>query len=186
MWLHGERAALGPFERDLVPDYWRWESEPRVLVGYGQHNAETVQTRADVFDSQSRSGNPYFTIYDVTDSAAVPVGISLIMVDDRTRTGELIITLGAEGRGKRLAAEATRLTVDYGFHITNLRNIWLSVLAPNKAGIRAYEQAGFKTIGRRRNSGHWLGAIVDHVFMDTIPDDFPGPSVVKHMIEPAL
>jgi RimJ/RimL family protein N-acetyltransferase len=73
--------------------------------------------------------------------------------------------------------------VDYGFHITNLRNIWLSVLAPNTAGIRAYERAGFKTMGRRRNSGHWLGAVVDHVFMDVIPADFPGPSLVKDMIE---
>jgi RimJ/RimL family protein N-acetyltransferase len=172
-------VALGPFVRDLVRSYWRWETEPRALLGYGQQYAETQQTRDDVFTSQSRDGSPYFTIYDLTTEQPTPVGISNIIVDNRTRTGELVIILGPEGRGKRLAAEATRLTVDYGFHITNLRNIYLSVLAPNAPGIRAYEKAGFKVMGRRRNSGYWLGDTVDHLFMDIIPDDFPGPSVLK-------
>jgi RimJ/RimL family protein N-acetyltransferase len=165
--------------RELVPTYWRWETEPRALLGYGQHYAETAQTRDDVFTSQSRDGSPYFTIYDLATETPTPVGISNIITDNRTRTGELVIILGPEGRGKGLAAEATRLTVDYGFHISNLRNIYLSVLAPNSAGIRAYEKAGFKMMGRRRNSGYWLGAIVDHVFMDIIPEDFPGPSILK-------
>lgn len=25
LWLRGERAALGPFSRELVEHYWRWE-----------------------------------------------------------------------------------------------------------------------------------------------------------------
>lgn len=78
------------------------------------------------------------------------------------------------------------MTLDYGFHITNLRNIYLSVLAPNVAGIRSYEKAGFTLIGHRRNSGYWLGEIVDHVFMDAIPEDYPGPSVLKREFGEAL
>lgn len=107
-------------------------------------------------------------------------------MDNRTRTGELVIIIGEEGRGKGLAAEATRLTLDYGFHITNLRNVYLSVLASNTPGIKAYENAGFKLIGRRRQSGYWLGEVVDHVFMDAIPAGFPGPSVLKRRFQPAL
>jgi RimJ/RimL family protein N-acetyltransferase len=179
LWLRGQKAALGPFLRDLVPLYWRWETDPRALLGFGQQYAETVQTRAGVFDVQSRDGNPYFTVYDVTGPAPIPVGMTQIIVDSRTRTGDFTILIGEEGRGKGIGTEATRLTLDYGFHVTALRNIYLSVVASNVAGIRAYEKAGFKTIGRRRNSGHWFGEIVDHVFMDAIPADFPGPSIVK-------
>jgi diamine N-acetyltransferase len=186
LWLRGEKVGLGPFLRDLVPHYWRWETDPRALLGYGQQYAETEQTRAAVFDTQTRDGSPYFTVYDLTGQVPTPIGASQLIVDNRTRTGEFVILIGEEGRGKRLAAEATRLTLDYGFHITALRNIYLSVVASNVAGIRAYEKAGFKVIGRRRNSGYWLGEIVDHVFMDAIPEDFPGPSVLKHMVQPAM
>jgi RimJ/RimL family protein N-acetyltransferase len=184
LWVQGDKVALGPFVRELVSLYWRWENEPRALLGYGQQNPQTEQIRDDVFTAQSRDGNPYFTIYEL--STGEPIGMSHIIVDHRTRTGELVILLGEEGRGKRLATEATRLTLDYGFHITNLRNIYLSVLAPNAAGIRAYTNAGFKEMGRRRNSGYWLGEIVDHVFMDAVPEDFPGPSVIKRRFVEAL
>ncbi|MGH3827387.1 MAG: GNAT family N-acetyltransferase [Pseudonocardiaceae bacterium] len=188
LWLRGEKVGLGPFSRDLVPHCWRWESEPRALLGYGQQYAETEQTRAAVFDTQSRDGNPYFTVYDLAGDQPIPVGISQLIVDNRTRTGELviIIIIGEEGRGKGLATEATWLTLDYGFHITNLRNIYLSVLASNTPGIKAYEKAGFKLIGRRRQSGYWLGEIVDHVFMDAIPAEFPGPSVLKQRFREEL
>lgn len=183
--MRGETVALGPFSRELIPLYWRWESDPRCLLGYGQQYPETIQNREDVFTAQSRDGNPYFTLYDITTDPPTPVGISTIIVDHRTRTGEFILMLGPEGRGRGLATEATRLTLDYGFHITNLRNIYLSVLAPNTAGIRAYEKAGFTLIGRRRNSGYWLGDIVDHILMDATPTDFPGPSTLKqHLTTP--
>lgn len=45
------------------------------------------------------------------------------------------------------------LTLDYGFHITNLRAVRLRVVEHNTAGIRAYEEAGFKPVGRLRRSG---------------------------------
>jgi diamine N-acetyltransferase len=180
LWLRGERVGLGPFLKNLVPSYWRWETDPHALLGYGQQYAETEQTRAAVFDTQTRDGNPYFTIYDLTGQKPIPVGMSQLIVDSRTRTGEFIILIGEEGRGKGLATEATRLTLDYGFHVTALRNIYLTVVASNIAGLRAYEKAGFKIIGRRHNSGYWLGEIVDHVFMDAIPEEFPGRSVLAN------
>ena len=69
--------------------------------------------------------------------------------------------------------------IDYGFHITNLRAVWLKVLEHNTAGIRAYEGAGFKPVGRLRRSGYWLGAECDELIMDTLANEFPGPSVVS-------
>ncbi|MGH3530014.1 MAG: GNAT family N-acetyltransferase, partial [Pseudonocardiaceae bacterium] len=85
--------------------------------------------------------------------------------------------LGPEGRGRRLAREATLLTLDYGFHITNLRAVWLKVLERNTAAIRSYEQAGFKPVGRLRRSGYWLGAVCDELVMDALADEFVAESV---------
>ena len=73
--------------------------------------------------------------------------------------------------------------MDYAFHVTNLSNVYLTVLAPNLAGIRAYERAGFRKIGVRCQSGYWLGQRVDEVLMDAVPAELPGASAVKHVVE---
>lgn len=108
-----------------------------------------------------------------------------LVIRHRWRNAEFFILLGDAGRGRGIGTEATRLTLDYAFHITNLRNVHLTVLEPNTAGIRAYEKAGFRKIGERRQSGYWLSQRCNEVLMDAIPADFPGPSLVKHMMEAA-
>ena len=67
--------------------------------------------------------------------------------------------LGAHARHRGLGTAATRLTLDYAFHVTNLRMVWLKVLAPNTAAIRAYEKAGFQHVGAVRQAGYWLGTV---------------------------
>jgi RimJ/RimL family protein N-acetyltransferase len=52
------------------------------------------------------------------------------------------------------------------------------------AAIRAYEKAGFRTIGERRQAGYWLGESANETMMDAIPADFPGPSVVRYAVDP--
>ncbi|MGQ0773396.1 MAG: GNAT family N-acetyltransferase [Pseudonocardiales bacterium] len=186
LWLRGQKTALGPFTRELVEKYWEWEQDPRVIIGYGRQTPESLESRIEGYTSQARSmGNQErFTVYDLTaDGGPLPVGTTALRIDHYVRTAEYVILLGSEGRGRSLASEATRLTLDYGFHITQLRAIWLKVLEHNIAGIRAYETAGFKEVGRLRRAGYWLGAECDEILMDAIPDDFPGPSIVRSLIE---
>ena len=106
------------------------------------------------------------------------MGTTALRIDHYVRTAEFVILLGGEGRGRGLSREATLLTLDYGFHITNLRAVWLKVLEHNTAGVRAYEGAGFKPVGRLRRCGYWLGATCDEIIMDAVTEEFPGPSVV--------
>jgi RimJ/RimL family protein N-acetyltransferase len=186
IWLRGERCGLGPLRRDLAELYWQWENELRVMTGNGRQTPESVQERTAGLDSQlSHSMNQArFTVYALTTDEAVPVGATDLLIQHRWRNAEFFILLGEAGRGRGIGTEATRLTLDYAFHITNLHNVYLTVLAPNTAGIRAYEKAGFRTIGERRQSAYWLGQRVNEVFMDAIPEDFSGPSVVKQAVEP--
>ncbi|MGH3978676.1 MAG: GNAT family N-acetyltransferase [Pseudonocardiaceae bacterium] len=186
LWLRGQKAALGPYTRELVEKYWEWEQDPRVIIGYGRQTPESLESRIEGYNSQARSmsNQERFTIYDLTaDGASRPVGTTALRIDPCVRTAEYVILLGHEGRGRGLATEATRLTLDYGFHITQLRAIWLKVLEHNTAGIRTYEAAGFKEVGRLRRAGYWLGTECDEILMDAIPEDFPGPSTVRGLIE---
>ncbi|MGY4984492.1 GNAT family N-acetyltransferase [Streptomyces nigrescens] len=123
-----------------------------------------------------------FTIYRLESGEPVPAGVATLLPDHAVRTAEYIIMLAPEARGRGLGTQATRLTLDYAFHIANLRMVWLKVLAPNQAGIRAYEKAGFRTVGSLREAGYWLGQTCDEVIMDAVAGEFEGPSIVKPLL----
>ncbi len=106
--------------------------------------------------------------------AADPLRLHAWVEADGKRVGEIL--LAPEARGRGLATEATRLTLDYAFHLTALAQVWLKVLEPNAAAIRAYERAGFQPAGRLRQAGYWHGQRCDELLMDVLPADFPGPS----------
>lgn len=188
MWVRSERCGLGPLRHDLVELYWQWENELQVMTGYGRQTPESLDERTAGLDSQLRHSMnaARFTVYDLTASEPVPVGTTDLLIQHRWRNAEFFILLGEAGRGRGIGTEATRLTLDYAFNVTNLSNVYLTVLAPNVAGTRAYERAGFRKIGDRRQSGYWLGQRCDEVLMDAIPADFPGPSVVKRIVAPRL
>jgi RimJ/RimL family protein N-acetyltransferase len=188
VWIRGDRAGLGPFSGDLVDLYWQWEQDPGVLIGYGRQTPDSLENRREGFQHQARGTDDQlrFTVYDMTTTPPTPVGTTAVLIDHHVRTGEFVIQLSPASRGNGIGTEATRLTLDYAFHVTNLRCVYLSVLSPNTAAIRAYEKAGFRKIGERRQSGYWLGQPANETLMDAIPADFPGPSVVRHIVEPAL
>ncbi|APU15583.1 GNAT family N-acetyltransferase [Actinoalloteichus fjordicus] len=188
MWIRGDGAGLGPFSGDLVDQYWQWEQDPAVLVGYGRQTPDSLDNRREGYQHQARGTDDQlrFTVYDMSGAEPAPVGTTAVLIDHHVRTGEFVIQLSAASRGRGIGTEATRLTLDYAFHITNLRCVYLAVLSPNTAAIRAYEKAGFRTIGERRQSGYWLGEPANETLMDAIPADFPGTSAVRHIVEPAL
>lgn len=156
-----------------------------MLVGYGRQTPDSIEARREGYQHQARGTDDQlrFTVYDMTAAPPVPAGTTAVLIDHHVRTGEFIIQLGEDAsRGRGIGTEATRLTLDYAFHVTNLACVYLTVLAPNTRAISAYEKAGFRKSGERRNSGYWLGQRVNEVLMDAIPEDFPGPSAVRNLV----
>ncbi|MGH3907811.1 MAG: GNAT family N-acetyltransferase [Pseudonocardiaceae bacterium] len=186
LWLPGERVALGPTHAELIEEYWRWENDPVAVNGYGRQVPESLETRREGYGHQARGSlnQVRFTVHDLKNETA-PCGLTSLTVDHQVRTAEFLILLAPESRGRGLAAEATRLTLDYAFHLTALAQVWLKVLEPNAAAIRAYEQAGFQHAGRLRQAGYWYGQRCDELIMDALPTDFPGPSVFTGVSSPS-
>ncbi|MDE3724849.1 GNAT family protein [Nocardiopsis sp. N85] len=181
IWLRGDRAGIGPLRADLVEEYWRWEQSIPTIVGYNRQTPQPVESTRDILlEGYARASDRElrFTVYGLTGQEPRPVGLAQVYIDQMRRNGEYVVALG-ESRGKGVGTEATRLVLDYAFHVTNLRCVYLTVLAPNTGAIRAYEKAGFKRQGVRRNSNQWLGETVDEVLMDAIPEEFEGSSLVK-------
>ena len=75
--------------------------------------------------------------------------------------------------------EATRLMLDYAFTVVGQHSAWLNVYEFNLAGIRAYQKAGFREIGRRRQC-HWLGGrLWDMIYRDILVCEFSRPVLAR-------
>ena len=86
-------------------------------------------------------------------------------------------------RGRGYGTETTRLMLDYAFTALGLHNVFLTVNAYNYAGIRAYEKAGFREFGRRRQCKMRGGRRWDVVYMDCLATEFSSP-VLTAIFEP--
>lgn len=175
--LPGDTLALAMPRQDMLPEYHRWENDPGTITGYGNQWAQSWEVRAAGYERQR--GNERYQQFEVVRIAdEQPVGITVLQINTYVRTAEFVIVLAPGERGKGHATEATRLTLDWAFHLGALHAVWLKVLEPNQAGIAAYKKAGFREVGRMRQSGFWLGKRVDEIMMDALAGDFPGPSAV--------
>ena len=97
-------------------------------------------------------------------------------IDRRNRTAEFVIAIGeADCRGQGYGTETTRLMLDYAFTALGLHSVMLTAFATNPAGLRAYTKAGFREIGRRRQSHLQGGRLWDTVYMDCLARDFITP-----------
>jgi diamine N-acetyltransferase len=178
----GEKVALGPLRRDLAAAYARWMNQPEVRSGLHQMGIATPQSQEKWVDENLEKGakgepeSVEFTIYDRTDST--PVGTAgLFGISHVHGTAKFGIAIG-ERRGQGLGTEATRLALDFAFHVLQLRNVLLEALEWNVAGLTAYEGAGFRRVGVRRGAAMSRGRPTNVVIMDAIPEDF-GASVLR-------
>jgi diamine N-acetyltransferase len=177
--LRGARAALGPLRPHHAESLARWRTDHEVRAGGGESSLRSPETEAAWItraaeDSASRTGsNVHFVVYDVRDDA--PVGWTGLFEINRTWGTAVFGILLGERRGQGLGADATRLTLDWAFHVTGLHNVMLETSAWNEAAHRAYRAAGFRDIGRRRRATLEFGERHDTILMDATGEDFDSP-----------
>lgn len=173
----GEKVALGPLRRDLIPLYARWRNDFYVQRTFGDlPRPASIEDRTKWFENQATTTDAHwFTIYEK--ETLRPIGITdLFNVDFRWRVCSFGMMIGeADGRGKGYGTEVVRLMLDYAFTALGLNNVMLSVAEYNLAGRRAYEKAGFKEFGRRREADIMNGVVYDEVYMDCIASEFESP-----------
>lgn len=184
--VRGPRISLGPVSRAHQDDYRRWFNDFQVQRTAGilpspwNHDAfESFFTNRILMNEDAA----WFTVYE--NDTERPIGFAGIRdIDHRHRTAEFFVTIGeGDARGKGYGTEATILTLDYAFTALGLHNVMLDVLSPSLAGIRAYEKAGFREIGRRRECEMMGGRLWDMVFMECLSTEFESP-VLKHVFKP--
>ena len=172
----GTQVTLGPLRRELVPLYQRWVNNfgtQRTLGGLP--SPITYERELTRYNQLSVADEALFTIY--VRETGRPIGIAeLKEIDRRSRTATFVIFIGEpEARGQGYGTEATRLALAYAFTALGLHSVGLQVYEFNLAGLRAYERAGLRTVGRRRQS-YWMGGrFWDTIYMDCLAGEFVSP-----------
>lgn len=176
----GERVALGPLHRGLLPLLEQWDNDFRTVdLAGGDPRPVTAEAIAAGWEPLLRGERDDwigFAVYALPDLR--PIGV--MNIRDFTNphgTAEFGITIGDPGeRGRGYGTEATRLLLDYAFTVLGVHNVWLDTPAYNGGALRAYEKAGFREIGRRRGARVLAGRRYDVVLMDCVADDFVPPA----------
>ncbi|MDP9363419.1 MAG: GNAT family N-acetyltransferase [Chloroflexota bacterium] len=175
----GPAVALGPLRRDLLPFYERWINDFGTACTLGALPPRPVTTEAEAawYERESADGLDVapFTVYECATWA--PIGnTGLRAIDHRNRTAEFGILIGEpSARGKGYGTETTRLMLDYAFTALGLHSVFLTCFEFNLAGRRAYQKAGFREIGRRRQCRWMGGRLWDEILMDCLADEFESP-----------
>jgi diamine N-acetyltransferase len=175
--IEGDLVALGPIRRDLIPTYQRWVNQFDTLRTLAMPPIPmTLEAETSWYDDMSGSSSVIiFTVYQR--EGWEPIGdVSLSGVDHRNGAATFGIMIGEPtARGKGFGTEATRLMLDYAFTALGLHNVMLTVYEFNLAARRAYEKAGFREIGRRRQARFMGGKFWDEVYMDCLASEFDSP-----------
>lgn len=175
----GEKVALGPLHRGLLPLLWRWENDFTTVALNGDDPAprslEAITAAFEPLIKGERADWIGFAIYELSGSR--PIGHANVRdFANRHRTAEFGITIGEpECRGKGYGTEATRLVLDFAFAVLGVHNVWLDTKSNNVAAIAAYRRAGFKEIGRRREAHRFGAKTYDVVLMDCLATEFVPP-----------
>lgn len=182
----GEKVALGPRRRDLLPLYLKWMNDFEVTRGLGAATRPlTWEAEESWYEraSTDRSGDDVgFTVYERSNMR--PIGnAGLHRIDHANRTAEFGIVIGEKDCwGKGFGTEVTQLMLDYGFTVLGLHHIMLRVYDFNERAIRAYIRAGFRIAGRLREAHRFGGHTHDVVLMDCLATEFQSP--VLHRLLP--
>ncbi len=168
--ITGERIALGPLRRDLIPLHQRWFNDFETDRTQGDlPGPRTLERTIRWFERNATSDDTHwFTIYEI--ATWQPIGVTWLSdVDHRNGTAYFAISIGeASARGKGYGTEAARLMLDFAFNRLGLHNVALDVYSNNPAGVRAYQKAGFREFGRLREVYLSGGRRWDSILMEVV------------------
>lgn len=181
--LQGDKVALGPIRRDLIPLYQSWINDLSV-TRFLANGPISLDEEVGWYESVLKDKRlVYFTIYELPSYRPIG-GVDLHGIDLRNRNAEVGIMIGERNaRGRGLGTEAVQLVCDYGFHALELNSIWLLTYGWNIAGQKAYVKAGFKEVGRRRQARFFDGKYWDDIYYDLLREEFDSPVLRKLMTE---
>jgi RimJ/RimL family protein N-acetyltransferase len=185
----GEKIALGPLRRDLMPLYDRWFNDFEVGLPYFLQLGPHTREAREAWYERLAKDDPSSTDFLIYERATLrPIGKTVLyQIDHFNRTAAFGIIIGEKDCwGNGYGTETATLMLDYGFTILGLHSIMLTVDAHNERAIRAYRRAGFREFGRRREARRRGSRVYDEIYMDCLATEFRSPQLHRLLPQDAV
>ena len=170
--ITGDKVYLSPMSIQDAETYCKWLNDP-LISGNIAHTDKADSLTAEleyIEKTQKQNAHIYAIINKSNDTLIGNIGIEDI--DNTSRTATIGIFIGDEGnRGKGFGSEALRLACRYAFDRLNLHSLHLWVFSFNERAMNVYKKAGFKEVGRMRESYYLDGKYHDSILMDILKDE---------------
>ena len=183
--ITGEKVALGPTHKGMLPYFEKWDNDFAVSIMSGDAlrpvTREVIEANYERHSKEDQGHVVDFAIYEYATMRLIGATSlrHIVFVHGNADFGIYIGEKDCWGRG--YGTEATILMLDYGFTVLGLHNILLSTYGYNERAIRAYTRAGFREMGRWREAARVGDRRYDIVFMDCLASEFSNP--LKRIIE---
>lgn len=94
-------------------------------------------------------------------------------ISEYNKSGEYFILIGDKAYWNRgIGTRVTKDVLSIGFRHYGLNRIMLTVLEPNKAGVKAYERSGFRHEGVLRQASFREGKFYDKIIMSILKSEW--------------
>jgi len=182
----GQHVRLRPIERDDLPRYVKWFSDPDLRGFLSKHLPIGLAQEEKWFEQhlaiQDRNTQSWAIDAQPVDMAVGPWmhigGCGLHEINWRGRWAELGIVIGARDYwGRGYGTDAVQTLCVWAFDTLNLNRVYLRVFADNARAIRCYEKVGFQHEGRLRQHDFAGGAYRDMLIMGLLRSDWGQPAI---------
>jgi diamine N-acetyltransferase len=173
--IYFDDIRLRSIEREDIPTFLRWFNDPEVRRYLLMFEPMSKVKEERWFEAQQNRTNDYlFGIEVPVDDDWQHIGnVGLHRVNWVSSHCTFGIVIGErEFWGKGYGTKATRAALHFAFHTLNLHRVELEVFDFNPRAMRAYEKAGFRLEGTRREALFQDGAYYDEHIMAILRHEF--------------
>jgi RimJ/RimL family protein N-acetyltransferase len=173
--LYGDAIRLRGIERADIPSFVRWFNDPEVRQHMNVFAPMSTAEEERWFETRLERKDEYIFALEVDlEGQWVHIGnAGLHSIDWKNRSAVFGIVIGEKGCwGKGHGTAATRAMLLFAFDELNLNRVELEVFDSNPRARRAYEKAGFRLEGTRRQSHFHHGRYHDAHLMAILREEF--------------
>lgn len=174
MW-RGEKVELGPIQREYLPQYVDWLNDWEVnrFLTPGVPLLFNLDDETDWFEQRRKDKNSMVFAIRALPEKQLIGNCGLHDMDWKNRCAMFGIFIGDKNYwNKGYGTDATRTLLGFAFEQLGLNRVELEVYAFNPRAVRAYEKAGFRRDGVRRQALYRDGKFHDIYFMGILREDW--------------
>jgi len=174
--IYGEGIRFRAIEQTDLEQFVVWLNDPEVREGLQMVLPISMADEHKWFEEMLKKPGEErpFLIEAQQENTWVGIGnCSFFNIDWRNRSAEVGIFIGEKRLwGQGLGTKTMCLLTQVGFDTLNLNRIMLEVYTTNPRAIRAYEKAGFKHEGRKRQGVYSNGKYADVLLMSILRSEW--------------